>query len=67
MTRAADLLGRDEVDALEDPDVLLDAVDRQPERLRELADRGRPALQALEDLAPRRVRQGEERAVESRR
>jgi hypothetical protein len=60
----SDLLGRDEVGALEDPDVLLDPVERQPERLGELADRGRTADETLEDAAPRRVREGEERAVE---
>jgi len=67
VARAADLLGGDEVRALEDPDVLLDPVDRQPERLRELADRGRATAQTLEDPAPRRVREGEERPVEWRR
>ena len=66
VARAADLLGDHEVDALEDPDVLLDPVDRQPERLRELADRGRAPAQTLEDLAPRRVGEREERAVECR-
>jgi hypothetical protein len=67
VARAAHLLGRHEVGALEDPDVLLDPVDRQPERLRELADRGRATAQALEDPAPCRVGEGEERAVECRR
>jgi hypothetical protein len=62
--RAPDLLGGDEVGALEDADVLLDAVQRQPVRLRELADRGRAGAEALEDPAPRRVGEGEERAVE---
>jgi len=32
---------------LEDPDVLLDSVDRQPERLGEPADRGGPAAEAI--------------------
>ena len=66
LARAPDLLGDDEVGALEDADVLLDPVDRQPVRLRELADRGRAAAEALEDPAPGRVREGEERAVECR-
>jgi hypothetical protein len=64
LTRPPDLLGGHQVGALEDPDVLLDPVERQPERLRELADRGRAAAEALEDLAPCRVREREERAVE---
>jgi hypothetical protein len=64
MARAADLLGHDKVGALEDPDVLPDPVDRQPVRLRELADRGRAAAEALEDPAPGRVREGEEGSVE---
>jgi hypothetical protein len=44
--------------------VLLDPVQRQPVRLRELADRGRAGAEALEDPAPRRVGEGEERPVE---
>jgi hypothetical protein len=67
LARTADLRGRDEVGALEDADVLLDPVEGQPERLRELADRGRAAAEPLEDLAPRRVGEGEERVVESGR
>jgi hypothetical protein len=60
----ADLLGDDEVGALEDPDVLLDPVERQAGRPRELADRRRAAAEALEDPAARRIRQREERVVE---
>jgi hypothetical protein len=67
VARAADLLADDEVGALEDPDVLLDPVDGQPERLRKLTDRGRAPAETLEDPAPRRVGEGEERAVECRR
>jgi hypothetical protein len=64
VARPPDLLGDDEVGALEDPDVLLDPVERQPVRLRELADRGRAGAEALEDPAPGRVGEGEERPVE---
>jgi hypothetical protein len=46
--------------------VLLHAVDGQPERLGQLADGRRPATKALEDAAPSRIRESEERAVESR-
>jgi hypothetical protein len=66
LARAAHLLGGHEVGALEDPDVLLDPVDGQAERLRKLADRGRPPAETLEDPAPGRVREREERAVECR-
>ena len=64
LARAADLLGDDEVDGLEDADVLLEAVERQPERLGELADRGRPARELLEDAPARRIRKGEERPIQ---
>ena len=67
LARAPDLLGDDEVGALEDPDVLLDPVEGQPVRPGELADRGRAAAEALEDPAPGRVREGEERPVEGGR
>jgi hypothetical protein len=46
------------------PSVLLDAVEREAERLGELADRGRPAAEALQDAPARRIRQGEERPIE---
>jgi hypothetical protein len=64
LPRPSDLLGGHEVGALEDPDVLLDPVERQPERLGQLADRGRAPPQPLEDLTPRGIGEGEERAVE---
>jgi len=66
LARPPDLLGHDEVGALEDADVLPDPVERQPVRPRELADRGRAAGEALEDPAPGRVREGEEGPVELR-
>jgi hypothetical protein len=61
-----ELLGDDQVGALEDPDVLLDAVDRQLVGPREIADRRGTAAQALEDAAARGIREREERAVEYR-
>jgi hypothetical protein len=64
---AADLLGGHEICALEDQDVLLDPVERQAERLRQLADGRRPSPQAIEDPAPRRIGEREERAVERQR
>jgi hypothetical protein len=67
VTGAAELLGDDEVGTFEDPDVLLDPVDGQAERLRQLADRCRAAPEALEDATAGRVREGEERAVQCRR
>jgi hypothetical protein len=67
LARAAHLLGDHEVGAFEDPNVLLDPVDRQPKRLRKLADCGLAASQLLEDPAPGRVGEGKERAVECRR
>jgi hypothetical protein len=67
VARTPDLLGDDEIGALEDADVLADPVDRQSVGLRQLADRGRAAAEALEDPAPGRVREGEEGPVECRR
>jgi hypothetical protein len=67
VARTPDLLGDDEVGALEDADVLADPVDRQAVGLRELADRGGAAAEALEDSSPGRVREGEEGPVECRR
>src|SRR3954447_5057207 len=61
---AADLLRDHEVDLLEDPDVLLEAVERQAERLGQFADCRRPAGEPLEDAPARRVGEGEERAIE---
>src|SRR6185295_17600040 len=62
--RPAHLLGLDEAGALQDPDVLLDSVERQARRPRELAQRRGAAPQALEDAPPRGVREREERRVE---
>jgi hypothetical protein len=61
-----DLLGDDQVGALEDPDVLLDAVDRQLVGPREIADRRGTAPQALEDAPAGGIAEREERAVECR-
>jgi hypothetical protein len=55
---APDLRRDDEVDLLEDPDVLPDAVEGETERLCQLADRCRPTRQSLEDAAPCRIREG---------
>jgi hypothetical protein len=64
LARPAHLLGLDEAGELEDPDVLLDPVEGQARRLRELAQRRRAAAQALEDGPPLGLRQREERGVE---
>jgi hypothetical protein len=64
LARTAHLLGLDEAGALEDPDVLLDPVERQARRPRELAQRRGAAAQPLEDAPPRGVREREERRVE---
>ena len=58
------LLGLDEAGELQDPDVLLDPVEGQPRRLRELAQCRGPAGQALENAPPLGVREREERRVE---
>jgi hypothetical protein len=47
----ADLLGHDEIGALEDPDVLLDAVDGQLVRPCQVADGRRAVAETLEDPA----------------
>jgi hypothetical protein len=60
--RPPDLLGDDEIGRLEDADVLLDPVDRQAERRGELAERRGTVAETLEDPAPGRIRQREERA-----
>ena len=44
--------------------MLLEAVERQAERLGELADRGRSAREPFEDPPARRVRPGEERPIQ---
>ena len=66
LPRAPDLRRCDETDVLEDPDVLFDAVESQPERRGQLAERGRRACEPVEDPATRRVRQREERPVQCR-
>jgi hypothetical protein len=63
---APDLGGDHEVNLLEDPDVFLHAVEGETERLGQLADRRRRGRQPLEDAAPGRIREGEERPVERR-
>jgi hypothetical protein len=60
----AHLLGLDEARELEDPDVLLDPVEGQAPRLRELAQRRGTAAQALENAPPLGLREREERRVE---
>jgi hypothetical protein len=59
-----DLLGDDELRILQHPHVLLDAVERQAERLRQLTERGRMRGEELEDPASGRIREGEERPIE---
>jgi hypothetical protein len=60
LARPPDLLGDDKLGGLEDPDVLLDPVDRQAERRGELSERRGTVAQALQDPAPGRIRQREE-------
>jgi hypothetical protein len=62
----ADLLGHDEIGTFQDPDMLLDPVDRQLVRPRQVADRCRTVAEALEDPTSRRIRERKERAVECR-
>src|SRR5919204_107489 len=58
------LLGEHELCILEHPHVLLDAVERQAERLGQLTDGGGTVREQLEDSAARRIREREERAIE---
>jgi hypothetical protein len=64
LARAADFGSDDEIHFLQDADVLLDAVERQVERLGELADRRRAAGEPFEDAPARDVCEGEERPVQ---
>jgi hypothetical protein len=59
-----DLLRRHQLGRLEDTDMLPDSCQRHLEILGQLADRGIPAPEALEDSASRRVGQGAEGGVE---
>jgi hypothetical protein len=61
------LLGLHQAGDLQDPDVLLDPVERQARGPRELTQRRRPTAQALENAPPLGVRQREERRVEVER
>jgi hypothetical protein len=64
LARPADLLGLDETGELQDPDVLLDPVERQARRPRELAQRCGATAQALQDAPPRGVGEREEGRIE---
>jgi hypothetical protein len=64
LARPAHLLGLYEAGELQDPDVLLDPIEGQARRPRELAQRRGTAPQALENAPPRRVREREERRVQ---
>jgi hypothetical protein len=63
-TSSSHLLGDHEVRTLQHPYVLLDAVESQAERLRQLADGGGTSREQLEDPAACRIGQGEERVIE---
>jgi hypothetical protein len=67
LARPAHLLGLDEAGELEDPDVLLDPVEGQARRLRELAQCRGATAKALENPPPLGIREREERRVERRR
>ena len=58
------LLGDHEVRILQNPHVLLDAVEGQAERVRQLTDGGGTSREQLEDPAAGRIREGEERTIE---
>src|SRR5204863_2057179 len=60
----ADLLSRDELRLLEQPDVLLHSGQRHAEGLGELADRRAAGAEPFEDGAARRIGEGCERAVD---
>src|SRR5204863_9951089 len=61
----ADLLSRDELRLLEQPDVLLHPRQRHSEGLGELADRRAAGAEPFEDGAARRVGEGGESAVDT--
>src|SRR6059058_4701137 len=63
----ADLLGRDELSLLEQPDVLLHARQRHAEGLGELADRRAAGAEPFEHGAAVRIGEGCEGAVDGRR
>jgi hypothetical protein len=64
LAHPAHLLGLDQAGELQDPDVLLDPVEGQARRPRELAQRRGAAAEALENAPPLRVREREERRIE---
>jgi hypothetical protein len=64
LAHPAHLLGLDQAGELQDPDVLLDPVEGQARRPRELAQRRGAAAEALENAPPLGVREREERRVE---
>ena len=61
---ASRLLGPHQAAGFEHLQMLVDGRQRHVERLRELADRGRPARQSLDDDAPSRIGESLEDAVE---
>src|SRR4051794_6007694 len=63
LPRTTDLRGDHQIDRLEDADMLLDAIEREAERLGQLADRGGSAGEPFEDAPARRVRKREERSI----
>jgi hypothetical protein len=66
LSSAPDLLGPDELDVLEHAHVLLHSGQRDPERLRQLGDRGAAVAEPLEDGPARRVGERREGSIESR-
>ena len=64
LAHPAHLLGLDQAGELQDPHVLLDPVEGQARRPRELAQRRGPVAKALENAPPLGVREREERRVE---
>ena len=64
LAHPAQLLCLDQAGEFQDPDVLLDPVEGQTRRRRELAQRCGTPAQTLENAAPLGVREREERCVE---